>query len=87
MSGQAAIGKGPRAVLAGRRAGHSRRGTDVAFLGRREADLDQVAQEGQDLGVRALPVRVDLAHTAVGVRHTSAMAHRDDGGPSPLANR
>lgn len=39
-------------------------GADVALLGRRQADLDRVAQEVRDLGVRALPVRADLADTA-----------------------
>lgn len=39
-------------------------GADVALLGRRQADLDRVAQEVRDLEVRALPMRADLADTA-----------------------
>lgn len=38
-------------------------GADVALLGRSETDLEQVAAEVADHGVRAVPVRVDLADT------------------------
>ncbi|WP_353952202.1 SDR family oxidoreductase [Knoellia sp. S7-12] len=38
-------------------------GADVALLGRRESDLGRVAGEVRNLGVRAMPVQVDLAHT------------------------
>lgn len=38
-------------------------GADVGLLGRSEHDLRQAASEVEDLGVRALPLSVDLANT------------------------
>lgn len=65
LSGRAAIVTGATSGL-GRAVAlrMATEGAHVALLGRREADLDRVATEVRDLGVRALPVRVDLSDTA-----------------------